>query len=76
MLLSYGDLKFLANYMLSLVRLSSACNARQAGIWTSSNTWFLEPTQAHNPNSSSIGSVILQGSLMWQTDKQTMPLSR
>jgi len=35
-----------------------------------SNTWFLEPTRAHNPNGISIGSVDFVG-FTWQTDRQT-----
>jgi len=38
-------------------------------IWTKSNTCFLEPTWAHNPNSISTGSCFLQGSRLWQTDR-------
>jgi len=36
-----------------------------------SNTWFPGPTRFHNPNGISIGSAVLQGSLVWQTDRQT-----
>jgi len=36
-----------------------------------SNTWFSEPTRVLNPNDISIGSVVLQGSLVWQTDRET-----
>ena len=31
-----------------------------------SNTWFLRPTQVHNPNGTSIGSAVFAGSLVWQ----------
>ena len=40
------------------------------GIWTPSNTWFLGPTQALNPNGSSIGSTVFAG-LTSVTDRQT-----
>ena len=35
-----------------------------------SNTWFLDPTRAHNPNGISIGSAVFSG-LMTVTDRQT-----
>jgi len=41
------------------------------GIWTPSNTWFHGSTQVLNPNGSSISAAVLQGSLVWQTDRQT-----
>ena len=41
------------------------------GVWAPSNTWFLEPNRAHNPNGISIGSAVLQGLLLWQTDRRT-----
>ena len=45
------------------------------GIWTLSNTWFTGPTRVLNQNGISIGSAILAGSLVWQTDWQTTLLS-
>jgi len=39
------------------------------GIWTPSNTWFPGPTRVLNPNGISIGSAVLQSSLVWETDK-------
>jgi len=39
------------------------------GIWAPSNTWFLWVNRVHNPNGISIS--FLQGSLLWQTDRQT-----
>jgi len=36
-----------------------------------SNTWFPGPTRVLNRNGISIGSAFLQGSLVWQTDRQT-----
>ena len=36
-----------------------------------SNSWFLGLIQANNPNGTSFGSAVLQGSLVWQTDRQT-----
>jgi len=41
------------------------------GIWTPSNSWFPGPTRVLNPNGKSIDSAVLQGSLVWQTDRQT-----
>jgi len=41
------------------------------GIWTPSNTWFPGPTRVLNSNGISIGSAVLQGSLVWQTDRPT-----
>jgi len=41
-----------------------------------SNTWFRGPSQVLNPNGISIGSAVLQGSLVWQTDWQTTLLGR
>ena len=41
------------------------------GIWTPSNTWFLGSIRLHNPNGISIGSAVLQGSRLWQTDRPT-----
>jgi len=42
--------------------LSLSCPIKIAlshgGIWTPSNTWFLEPTRAHNPDVLSICSVV------------------
>ena len=50
------------------------------GIWTPlSNTWFLVPTRAHNPNGISIGSAIFAGLTSVtdrQTDRQTTLLGR
>ena len=43
----------------------------QGMIWTPSNTWFLGPTWVLNTNGISIGSSVLQGSLLWQTDRPT-----
>jgi len=40
------------------------------GIWTPSNTWFLEPTQAQNPNGILIGSDVFAG-LTTVTDRLT-----
>jgi len=40
------------------------------GIWTPSNTWFLEPSWVHNPNSISIGSAVF-AALMIVTDQPT-----
>jgi len=40
------------------------------GPWTLSNTWFIEPTRAHNPNGISIGSAVFAG-LTSVTDRQT-----
>ena len=40
------------------------------GICTPSNTWFLEPSWVHNPNSISIGSAVFAG-LMIVTDRPT-----
>jgi len=40
------------------------------GSEPSFNTWFLEPTRVHNPNSISIGSAIFAG-LMIMTDRPT-----
>jgi len=34
------------------------------GIWTSSNTWILGPTQVVNPNGISIGLAVFAGSLL------------
>jgi len=36
-----------------------------------SNTWLPGPTRVLNPNGISIGSAVLQGSLLWQTDRPT-----
>jgi len=36
-----------------------------------SNTWLHGPTWLLNPNGTSIGSAILEGSLVWQTDRAT-----
>jgi len=41
-----------------------------------SNTWFPGPTQVLNPKSSRSVQLFLQGSLVWQTDRQTMLLGR
>ena len=47
----------------------------RVGIWTPSNSWFLEPTQVSIPNGITIGSAVLQGSWSWswhineQTDR-------
>jgi len=41
------------------------------GIWAPSNTWFLGSTPVHIPNRISIGSAVLQGSRLRQTDRQT-----
>ena len=35
-----------------------ACQPFPCRIWTPSNTWFLGPTRAHNPNGISIGSAV------------------
>ena len=37
--------------------------------------WFLGPTEVLNPNGNSIASVVLQGSLVWQTDRPTVRLT-
>jgi len=39
------------------------------GIWTPSNAWLPGPTRVLNPNGISIGSAVLQGSLLRQTDR-------
>ena len=36
-----------------------------------SNTWFFGPIRVHNPNGISIGSAVLHGSLLRQTDRPT-----
>jgi len=36
-----------------------------------SNTWFPGPTRVLSPNGILIGSTVLQGSLVWQTDRPT-----
>jgi len=41
------------------------------GIWTSCNTWFIGPARARNANDNLIVSAVLQGSLVWQTDRAT-----
>jgi len=41
-----------------------------AEVWTLSNTWFLGPTQLHNPNGISISSAVFAG-LMMVTDRPT-----
>jgi len=41
------------------------------GCGPPSNTWFLGPNRVLNLNGILIGSAILQGSLVWQTDRQT-----
>jgi len=41
------------------------------GIWTPSNKWFLGLTRPQNLNGISIGSIVLQDSLLWQTDRPT-----
>jgi len=45
-------------------------------MWTLSNTWFLGPTRVLKSNGISIGSAVLQGSLVWQTDWQIMLLGQ
>ena len=53
---------FCATHDSVVGRLLSPKNCLFAwGIWTPSNTWFLGPTQVHNPNGSSIGSAIFAG---------------
>ena len=41
-----------------------------------SNTWFLGPTPVLNPNGISIRSAVLQGSLLWHTDRRTNHATR
>jgi len=41
------------------------------GIWTPSNTWFLGPPDASTQMASRSVQPFLQGSLVWQTDRQT-----
>jgi len=41
------------------------------GIWTPSNSWFLGPIRAHNPNIISFGSAVLQGSLVYRLTDHT-----
>jgi len=43
----------------------------RGGSGLPSNTWFPWPTRSLNPNGISIGSALLQGSLLWQSDRQT-----
>ena len=46
------------------------------GMWTPSNTWFLQPTQVLNRNSTSIGSAVFAG-LITVSDRQIdIPHSR
>jgi len=40
-----------------------------------SNTWFLGSTRVLNPNGIVIGAAILQGSLVWQTDRPCYSVS-
>jgi len=53
---------------LSPSKLPLACFARR--VWTPSNTWFLGPTQVHDPNNVSISSVVF-AELTIVTDQQT-----
>jgi len=46
------------------------------GSGPSSNIWFPGPTQVLNPKSSRSVQLFLQGSLVWQTDRQTTLLGR
>jgi len=41
------------------------------GLSTPSNTWFPGPTRLGHPNGISIGSPVLQGTFVWQTNRQT-----
>jgi len=45
-------------------------NCPSMGIWTPSNTWFLGPICAHNPNGISVGSSLFAG-LTTVTDRPT-----
>jgi len=42
-----------------------------SGVGTPCNTWFFGPTRVLSPNGNSIASAIWQGSLVWQTVRQT-----
>jgi len=45
------------------------------GIWTSCNTWFIEPTRVRNANGNFIVSAIFAGLTERQKNRQTMLLS-
>jgi len=47
--------------------VAMATSLRTSGL--PSNTWFLGPIQVHNPNGISIGSAVLQGSLVWPSNR-------
>ena len=53
--------------------LKLSLSTEGSGVWTPSNTWFLEPTRVLNPNGISIGSAVLAGltTVTDRPDRQT-----
>ena len=60
----------LVNSMLEIPTSSLSKVPLSLGIWTTSNTQFLETTRVHIPNGISIGSAVFAG-LTVVTDRQT-----